>query len=335
MYNSIDKKIFDEVYHLLLEYGSGNLYVKKNTIVLGDEAYGIENLVARLKTTIAQVSNDFKHHGFTNQMDTICYGVQSFFLLDNDDKIEALSPSLKKLLFVDNINSKPFDYFLTDTSKLDWIRLKKKLAKEGETFTDKFIKISLKTKRGSIHSINCLVSQTISHIKPSAGLMITAISIEKNSDKRKKELFEKVKSKCKKKVNKAVMALPKKHQIVIKSSDIEKLKKVHKYIQSYAQKNLIKPLPPLKKIAKQFDLSENRVNAGFRQIYGQSLVSFFNMTQLAIRLEKGRQLIKFTKIPLGTIAITVGYKSLSNFTYAFKKEYHMSPSEVRYHKAEG
>ncbi len=79
------------------------------------------------------------------------------------------------------------------------------------------------------------------------------------------------------------------------------------------------------KIAERFHFSANYVNGIFKSQTGETIPSFISN----LRLNKAKNLLAETKMPIGDIALEVGYSRLTYFSRIFKKKYNISPMEYR------
>ncbi|TGV03604.1 helix-turn-helix domain-containing protein [Flavivirga rizhaonensis] len=317
MHTDYDKKKLTHIYNALMEFASGNLTIRLKTTHRKDE---IETLARLINVTLDKVSTFFYHDGFVNQTETYNYRIQSIFILDWDDSMVAFNPSVKKILaFNENeLKAKPFNSLLTDKSKLEWDYLKSELSKKGKLHNE-FIELSFKTKQDSIIIMNCLVDKLLGENGSDEKIFITSVEIEKDSEKKKGELYKKITTST---INNAA---PKrknyKYQITLKPGDLEKINQVHEYIQE----NLSDPLPSLKKLAESIGTNESRLRHGFKFIYGESPYGFFKSE----RLNKALQLVKNSDVPIKKIATLTGFKHVSHFTIAFKNKYNYTPRDIR------
>ena len=324
MYNKVDEHMLKRISNTLMEFGSGNLYVKLRKSGNPELNDDIKALASNVNSTLEKVRPFFHHRGFANQTEQYHYSVQAFFILDSADSIVAGNPAVKKILaFDDNtVAGKPFNSFLTEKSKLDWYHLKTRWEQQDRAVHNDYITLSLKTKQDAIMIMHCLVDKIFGK-KPFEGILVTSVEAEKDSEKKKRELFIKITARKNKSVinHDDTNGKYKKNKITLKSSDIKRINKVHEYIQD----NLKDPLPSLKELAKSFDSKAFRLKHGFRLIYGQTPYSFF----ISERLNKANQLVKTSNLPLNQIAIMTGFKHTSHFTMAFKKAYNHTPRDIR------
>lgn len=87
----------------------------------------------------------------------------------------------------------------------------------------------------------------------------------------------------------------------------------------------LEDLPTIHDIAAEVGLNANKLQQGFREIYGKTV----NMYIREKRLETAKTLLLNTDETLNAIASTVGYKSQSYLSKMFKETYGVLPSEFR------
>lgn len=83
--------------------------------------------------------------------------------------------------------------------------------------------------------------------------------------------------------------------------------------------------------AEKYGLSDTTVKNYFKSVYGYS----FKEYQMKVRMEKAAELLQTTEMKQVEIAMAVGYATQAKFIGAFKKYYHMTPSEYRRFKKLG
>jgi AraC-like DNA-binding protein len=109
----------------------------------------------------------------------------------------------------------------------------------------------------------------------------------------------------------------------MRKNDIEKFESIHTWIKDNAGN-----YGSLRSIAKSFGLNVNKLNKGFKQLYGHTVFDCV----LKIRMEKASQLLKETEIPIAEISFELGYTRVSAFTRAFKKFFAYNPNMLRKNK---
>ncbi len=86
--------------------------------------------------------------------------------------------------------------------------------------------------------------------------------------------------------------------------------------------NLADP-PTLGELAQQFDLTEKKLNMGFKTLFGTSVYE----TLRNERLELARLVLEREDVVLKQVAHRVGYKHVTNFITAFTKKFGMPPRQ--------
>ncbi len=109
----------------------------------------------------------------------------------------------------------------------------------------------------------------------------------------------------------------------MRKNDIERIETIHDWI-----KDNVNYYGSLHSVAKRFGLNVNKLNRGFKQLYG--LTVFDHVSK--IRMEKASQLLKETDMPIAEISFESGYTRVSAFTRAFKKLFGYSPKLLRKNK---
>lgn len=90
------------------------------------------------------------------------------------------------------------------------------------------------------------------------------------------------------------------------------------------QKEIEKPVA-ISEIAARCGLSDRTFNRMFRQKIGMTPRSYY----LALRLERARELLRQSAIPVSEIALMTGFNSPSRFSQAFRKHFDVSPRNTR------
>lgn len=96
-------------------------------------------------------------------------------------------------------------------------------------------------------------------------------------------------------------------------------------MKHYIEAHLVSPGLRIAHIANYVGLSESRASHLFKEIFGESIISFCLNNRLDIACDR----IKFTELTLEHIADITGFGSYPYFNRAFRKKYGISPSEYR------
>jgi AraC-like DNA-binding protein len=81
--------------------------------------------------------------------------------------------------------------------------------------------------------------------------------------------------------------------------------------------------PSLADLAKAANLSERRLNSGFRQLYGATVFEVLRDE----RLEHARQALEADALSLKELSYRVGYNHVSSFVHAFRARYGAPPGQ--------
>ncbi len=82
--------------------------------------------------------------------------------------------------------------------------------------------------------------------------------------------------------------------------------------------------PPVPELARMATMSETKLKTLFKKIYDYSLYEYYQKN----RMLKAKQLIATKKYSVKEVGSRLGFKNLSNFTIAFKKQFNKLPSEL-------
>lgn len=84
------------------------------------------------------------------------------------------------------------------------------------------------------------------------------------------------------------------------------------------------PAPTLDEMAESVQMSPTKLKSLFKKTYGQSIYEYFNIS----RLNQARHLLLEHNLSIKEVAWLMGYSAVSNFSAAFKKQFHISPGEM-------
>jgi transcriptional regulator GlxA family with amidase domain len=83
--------------------------------------------------------------------------------------------------------------------------------------------------------------------------------------------------------------------------------------------------PGLTELARMVGVNKNKLNQGFRKVFGTSAFEYLRMQ----RLERARQLLVNSHKSVTEIAFEVGYSQPSGFSKAFKRYFGANPVDLR------
>ena len=107
---------------------------------------------------------------------------------------------------------------------------------------------------------------------------------------------------------------------VIDKEDFRAIEAAHRYIEHDAAN-----FPGIAMLARELGISEQKLKAGFKHRYGQTVWEYAN----AVRMARAAELLRGTSATVGAVAGEVGYRSQSAFIAMFAKWSGLSPSRYR------
>lgn len=108
-------------------------------------------------------------------------------------------------------------------------------------------------------------------------------------------------------------------------SDESKVPSIISEAKLYMSQNYSNPNLMLQDVAKEVNMSKSRFSTVFSQTTGQSFTEYL----IYLRLNKAKELLRNTNIKSSQIAHDTGYNDSHYFSYIFKKNTGLTPSEYR------
>ena len=99
------------------------------------------------------------------------------------------------------------------------------------------------------------------------------------------------------------------------------IRKLHKYVME----RLDQKLENISVIARVVGASTSKIKTIFKHTYGDTIYNYHRIK----RLEKASMLLKHTSLPINEIAEECGFIEFSHFSRSFKKEYGVTPTQIR------
>lgn len=106
----------------------------------------------------------------------------------------------------------------------------------------------------------------------------------------------------------------------------ERLERVIAYIDSHLTEEIT-----LDALAEQAAVSRNYLCKCFREATGRTIFSYIEQ----MRIEYAAYLLRATRKPIAQVAVEAGFESVSYFNRLFRRQYQMTPSELRRGKKNG
>lgn len=110
-----------------------------------------------------------------------------------------------------------------------------------------------------------------------------------------------------------------KFSVKINSDELERLQ----HVESILSKNFNSPPPSIPQLAKVAAMSPTKLKKLFKAVYGNAIYEHYQKR----RMKHAADLLLTKKYSVKEVGSKLGYANLSNFTLAFKKEFHRLPSE--------
>lgn len=95
-------------------------------------------------------------------------------------------------------------------------------------------------------------------------------------------------------------------------------------VESVLVKDLSAPPPTVKELSRIALMSETRLKTQFKKVYKRSLHEYYHRNKMI----KARKMLLSGKHSVKETGTSLGFQNLSNFTIAFKKAFHLLPSEL-------
>ncbi|WP_026752984.1 AraC family transcriptional regulator [Sediminibacter sp. Hel_I_10] len=299
---------------MLLEMASGNFHFR---IERSERNDNLEALIVTLNMLAEEIQEAMIHQGYANTNGVVVDLVQMSFLLDHNGLVEMCNQQTCTILsrLYDDTIGKPFHSFLSSDSASDWISaMRKKGKKQLQDF-------SLDLKFKSSHDLIIPKTAYISKFhqgKNGKGKVLITVIHHSNSQK---ELDDTLKLKVITAEDSDSEVTSPKTKIRLSFEDIRKIREGHDIMVN----NLDKDFPPLREFAHQLGTNEFKLKYGFKELYGTSVHRFL----MQERMRKSQMMIQYTDLPIKSIALMNGFKSMPHFSRAFKKRYGYSPSQLR------
>ncbi len=108
-------------------------------------------------------------------------------------------------------------------------------------------------------------------------------------------------------------------KFTLSPAEIEKLVRV----KTTLLKDLSEPPPTIEAFSKIASMSPTNLKKKFKELFGDSIYAYYQK----VRLEKARELL-YNTTNIKQVAEAIGYHNTSNFTRAFKKQFHVAPEDA-------
>ena len=94
---------------------------------------------------------------------------------------------------------------------------------------------------------------------------------------------------------------------------------------AHLRENYINPDFNIQQLADHFNMSQAKISQYFKERTGQNLIDY----ETELKMERAKQLLRTSKLPLRDIALNVGYYNVTSFIRRFKQIVSLTPGEFR------
>jgi len=299
MHQEINQQRIHNISQMLLEMAEGNFAYRIPRTGNDDE---LEALTVLVNWMAEEMKESVFHAGFINPHFSYQYVVQSTFVLDNKFVIKDFSGNVLDLLGF-NSNELLGQDFIEILVKKSVSLLETVMAEilQNESYHT-IVSLEFVTSEKLVIPASC----TISRIYQSTDVVICLFSAIVDNTMEKSTT-----------INKILTAEEQKSHNYL---DVKSTQAVYDYILA----NMDSTMPTLKELSHLFGTNEYKLKNSFRYLFKMTIHQFYNSE----RLNRSQLLIKYTKIPLKTIAIMAGFTNYPNFSRAFKIKFGCSPTDI-------
>ena len=133
-----------------------------------------------------------------------------------------------------------------------------------------------------------------------------------------------IKANCLKLIERFFEAIEKRQHINLKESNTEHFLQMLK-VEKFICKHLLTNLPVIKELSKLFLMSESNLKKHFRIVYGKNIYEYY----LEKKMSLAREMLLKDNNTISKVAYSMGYEKVASFSKAFKKMYHILPSQLK------
>jgi len=275
---------------MLFEMATGNLSFR---VPQGVNQEGLDEIADTLNALSDKMQNIILQSGYVNPHYTYQNLTQTTFILNNEFHIASFSAAVPDILGFnpETLFKMEFTNIISSQSTPTWNSIKEEI-RNDENFHTTIHPIFLNNQERLVPSF-C----TISKLLYSDKILVSSVTT----------ILQDI-------TNNTNNATPRKSDAVI-------IQKVYEYILNHLEE----PLPTAKELSQMFGANDFKLKDGFRHFFNTSIYKFYTEE----RLKKAHILIQQTTIPLKEIAFMSGFNEYTNFSKAFKKQYHYPPSDLK------
>ncbi|MEC3881598.1 helix-turn-helix transcriptional regulator [Parapedobacter sp. 10938] len=96
-------------------------------------------------------------------------------------------------------------------------------------------------------------------------------------------------------------------------------------VEHYLAQHLLGKFPGIEFLASRFGVSESKLKAEFKQLFGKPVYQYFQEQQMQL----AKELLIDNHLLIKEVSYRLGYENTSKFSAAFKKYHHVLPSDLQ------
>jgi AraC-like DNA-binding protein len=109
-------------------------------------------------------------------------------------------------------------------------------------------------------------------------------------------------------------------QAKLKKHDVERLYEIKQYLEL----NFDQPTS-IAELSRRAGINQMKLKAGFKQLFNTTVFGYIHL----IRMEEAKRLLLEENMYVNEVAYSIGYKHPHHFTAAFKKQFNITPGQLR------
>jgi len=306
--NTNDQKRLSLIKKMIIEMGGENFDYRVPTSSNNDL---IEAITISINMLADKLSESYKNRYLVHSRQIYEHLTDVAFLLDEDFKILQVSSTYTGLSTKESqLIGKPFIKLLDEESQQQWSEAITKIVQ----FPLK-LHLQLKAKKKLSQPLTFFLNELTPQNSQAKYLItgIRTVTIREHWNDSVSHTDEALYDYSK--------FLDLSDSVLKNEEDISIIKEIHAHIE----KNRADALGSLQKLANDFGTNEFKLKNGFKELYGITVFKF----QMEERLIHAKVLVESTSIPIKSIAVMMGFKTLAHFSRSFKKRFGSNPREMR------
>lgn len=313
------KKRLKKIRNVLLEMGAGRFFYR---IERSSKSDTVEALISVINMMGEEIEEALVHQGYVNANETIRHIVSMQFILDNVGKVVAVNDGVGDLLFYSReaLVGQALVKFLKKGSVTKWEKQWGFIM--GDQARELSFQLIFRTKKGLMLPGACYLNKLEGCIFDGTYFSLIVVKHSKKQVELEADLKEGVLHRVDTTEQVEGNALaPKRKKVRLTQEDIRMIADA----RSLMLNDLARDFRPLKEFALQLGTNTFKLKYGFKELYGISVYRFLRNE----RLRKAKGLVQYDDKPFKSIAQICGFKSVPHFSRIFKKEFGLTPTELR------